>query len=160
VQKADGDGRWPPDDAIAAVQVCLPRPGGPARRRAAALERAGEQAVRPTAGAAGHRAVTTEIEKGGEVMEAYKAPMSVRTLGLGSLALGILGAAFFWWTPMGMVISLFGLLVGFIGWTFARRATAGISLAIGGMLASLSGLILCSVVAALGMEVIKSGALR
>lgn len=81
-------------------------------------------------------------------------------MGLGSLALGILGVASFWWTPMGMVISLFGLLVGFIGWTFAQRRSAGTVMSIGGMVLSLAGLILGSVVAALGLEIIQFGPLR
>jgi hypothetical protein len=59
-----------------------------------------------------------------------------------------------------MVLSITGLVMGFVGWTFARRRAAGSGLLIGGMLLSLASLFLDSVVAALGLELLKFQSLR
>jgi hypothetical protein len=93
-------------------------------------------------------------------METYKVPLSVRGVGIASLCFGVLGGAFYWWTPLGMVLSLTGLVMGFIGWTYARPRTTGWGLTIAGMLLSLLVLILDSVVADLGLELIKLHAFR
>lgn len=61
---------------------------------------------------------------------------------------------------MGMVLSLSGLLTGFIGWTFAGRKTVGFGWVIGGMLLCLAALILDSIVADLGLELLKFQAFR
>jgi hypothetical protein len=92
-------------------------------------------------------------------MEAYKTPVSVRGLGIASIILGVIGAAFYWWTPMGMVISLCGLLTGFIGWTFARRRTPSFGLVIAGMSLCIAALTLNFVIAGLGLELIRFHAL-
>src|SRR5262245_6508125 len=96
----------------------------------------------------------------GDAMETDKTPVSVMTLGLTSVILGLLGAAFYWWTPLGMVISLSGLLAGFIGWTYARRNTVGIRFTIGGMILCAAALTLDFVIAGLGLELVKFHALR
>jgi hypothetical protein len=88
-------------------------------------------------------------------MEAYKMPISMRALGITSLILGLLGGALYWWTPLGMVVSLTGLVLGFVGWTIARRRTTGFGLVIAGMLLSLATLILDWVIAGYGLELIK-----
>ena len=88
-------------------------------------------------------------------METYKMPVSIRALGTTSLILGLLGGALYWWTPLGMIVSLTGLVLGFVGWTMARRMTIGLRLSIAGMLVSLATLILDSVIAELGLELIK-----
>jgi hypothetical protein len=93
-------------------------------------------------------------------MDNYNIPVRTRGLGIVSLAFGILGGAFFWWTPLGMVFSITGLVIGFIGWTMARRMTAGSELSIAGMLVSLAALILDCVIAGFGLELIKLHALR
>jgi hypothetical protein len=93
-------------------------------------------------------------------MQTYKTPMSIRILGSVSLLLGLLGGAFFWWTPLGMVLSLSGLLTGFIGWTESQRKGVGTALAVAGMLLSVAALILCGVIAGLGLERIRFEALR
>jgi hypothetical protein len=61
---------------------------------------------------------------------------------------------------MGMVLSLAGLVLGFIGWTFARRKTAGFSLTVAGMLVSLATLVLGTVIAELGLELIRVHSLQ
>jgi hypothetical protein len=93
-------------------------------------------------------------------MESYNVSVSTCGLGIASLIFGFLGGAFFWWTPLGMVLSLTGLLMGFVGWTLARRMTAGFTLVIAGILLSLAAVILDGVVAGLGLELIKFDALR
>jgi hypothetical protein len=93
-------------------------------------------------------------------MESSKPLLSVRGLGILSLLLGFLGGVFCWWTPLGMVLSLTGLVIGFVAWTYARRATVSFGLAIGGMLLSLATLILDGVIAGYGLELIRFHALR
>ena len=41
-----------------------------------------------------------------------------RTDGLGVLALiaALIGLAFFWWVPFGIVLSIVGLVLGIVGW--------------------------------------------
>jgi hypothetical protein len=87
-------------------------------------------------------------------METSRDRLSLRSLGFFSLMLGILGGAFYWWTPLGIVLSLAGLVIGFVGWTFARRRTAGFGLLVSGMLFSLAALILDFVIAGLNLEII------
>jgi hypothetical protein len=94
------------------------------------------------------------------IMESYKVPVRTRSLGIASLTFGLLGGAFYWWTPLGIVLSLTGLLMGLVGWTMARRATAGFGLSVAGMLLSLATLILDWVIAGLGLELIRLQALR
>src|SRR5271168_5392993 len=96
-------------------------------------------------------------QKVGEAMETTttSVPMSSRTLGIISLILGLCGGAFYWWTPLGIVLSLSGLLTGFIGWTFARRKTSGFAMVIGAMLICIAALILDTVIASLGLEFIQ-----
>jgi hypothetical protein len=93
-------------------------------------------------------------------MENYKVPVRVRGIAVASLVFGLLGGAFCWWTPLGMVLSLTGLLMGFGGWTMARRMTVGIRLSIAGTLVSLATLVLNCVIAGWGLELIKLHALR
>jgi hypothetical protein len=93
-------------------------------------------------------------------MESYKVPVHARSLGITSLIFGLLGGAFYWWTPLGMVLSLTGLLMGFVGWTMARKTTADVGLSVAGMLLSLAALILDCVIAGLGLELIRLHSLR
>jgi hypothetical protein len=93
-------------------------------------------------------------------MESYKVPVRTRGIGIASLVFGLLGGAFYWWTPLGMVLSLTGSLMGFVGWTMARRMTTGMRLSVAGMLLSLVTLVLNRVIAGLGLELIRLHALR
>lgn len=88
-------------------------------------------------------------------MEAYNSPVSVKGLGITSVCLGLLGGMFYWWTPLGMVMSLAGLLSGFIGLTYARRHTTGFGVLIAGVLLCALALILDFVIAGYGLELVK-----
>jgi hypothetical protein len=88
-------------------------------------------------------------------METYKVPVSTRGVGISSLLFGIIGAAFFWWTPLGMVLSLTGLVLGFVGWMMARRMSAGSRLSLTGLVISLVAFALNCVIAGLGLELIR-----
>ena len=58
-------------------------------------------------------------------MQTYPAPLSsIRAVSGIALLFGLLGAGFYWWTPLGMVLSLTGLMLGVIGWVFAHRHSA------------------------------------
>ena len=92
-------------------------------------------------------------------MESYQVPVRTRGLGIASLIVGFLGGIFSWWTPFGMVLSLTGLVIGFVGWTMARKAV-GFGLSVAGMLVSLAALILDCVIAGLGLELIKLHSLQ
>jgi len=54
-------------------------------------------------------------------MQPEKAAPSVRILGIVSCVLAVLGGAFYWWLPLGIVLSLSGLASGFIGWVRSSR---------------------------------------
>jgi hypothetical protein len=72
-----------------------------------------------------------------EIMERTVGSPSARALGVVSSVLAVLGLAFYWWVPLGMVFSLSGLTAAFIGWVSRRRRLAGASalLAVGTVLA-------------------------
>lgn len=108
----------------------------------------------------GNIARTSNEQKQKGIMESYKVPVRARGLGIASLVFGFLGGVFYWWIPLGMVLSLTGLLLGFITWTAARRGTQAFGFAIAGMLVAIVALILDSVVAGLGLELVKFHALR
>ncbi len=86
--------------------------------------------------------------------------LSIRRLGITSLVLGVLGAAFYWWTPTGMVISAAGVVFGFVGWTLARRTSIGRGMVIAGALISVAALAFASTIASLGLETVRFTALR
>jgi hypothetical protein len=93
-------------------------------------------------------------------LERYRAPVHFRIAGMASVLFGILGFVFYWWTPMGMVFSLTGMIMGFAGWLNTRMRVKGFSLPVAGMLISVAALVLDGVIAGLGMEVVKFGPLR
>ena len=93
-------------------------------------------------------------------MESYNLPVRFRHIGIASLVFGFLGGAFFWWTPLGMVLSLTGLVMGLVGWTIAHRKSALFGLSIAGMAISLAALILDCLIAGLGIEIIRLHAFR
>ena len=93
-------------------------------------------------------------------MTTYPVPMRLRTLGVVSILLGLLGAIFYWWTPLGMVVSLAGLILGISGAIMARGGQARMELLLCGIVVSLLALALNLVIACLGLEVITFTALR
>ncbi len=84
-------------------------------------------------------------------------PISERARGLGAVALafGILGIVFYWWTPLGLVLSLTGLVTGWIGWLNATRPSRNRGLAIAGTLISIVAFVLDLVIAIMGLEWIQ-----
>lgn len=78
---------------------------------------------------------------------------SLRGLSIASLVFGILGGVLFWWLPLGMVLSLAGLLLGFSDWSVAGRRSLDRRLSIVAILISVAALILNIVIAALGMQI-------
>lgn len=81
----------------------------------------------------------------------------IRWISYSSLVLGILGGACFWWVPMGIVLSLAGLLFGFVDWTVARRRSLDYRLAIAGACVSALTLAFCCAIAALGWQLLTFG---
>jgi hypothetical protein len=77
-----------------------------------------------------------------------------------SIILGVLGGAFCWWTPLGIVLSVAGLVSGFVGWTVHRRVSPDVSLLITGMIVSAASLVLGCLIAGLGMEIFKVQSLQ
>src|SRR5438874_1286940 len=88
------------------------------------------------------------------IMATYPISTRFRVLGGVSLLLGLLGGLFYWWTPLGMVLSLAGLVIGLSGAIVARRGTTGFDLLIGAIVVSTLALILNLVIAGLGLEII------
>ena len=80
---------------------------------------------------------------------------NIRTLGIASLVFGILGGVFYWWTPLGMVLSLTGLIMGIVAWLNATPRTGSRSMAIAGTLLSAATFVLDLVIALLGLELIQ-----
>jgi hypothetical protein len=83
--------------------------------------------------------------------------ISERARGLGVVALvfGILGVVFYWWTPLGLVLSLTGLVTGWVGWLNAARPSWNRGLAIAGTIISAAAFVLDLVIALLGLEWIQ-----
>jgi len=93
-------------------------------------------------------------------MDRSNTSSNVRGLSLGAFVFGVLGAILFWWVPMGLVLSLAGLLIGFVDWTMARRRSLDFRLSIAAMIFCLAALGLDIVIVALGLQTVTFGALR
>jgi len=81
-------------------------------------------------------------------------------LGIVSFIFGLLGLLFYWWTPLGIVLSLAGLVIGIVGWVMVSARTGRLGFIIAGTVLSLAALILDLVIAGQGLEIIKFSALR
>ena len=84
--------------------------------------------------------------------------MRPRGIGVFSIVFGRLGLAMCWWTPAGLVLSLAGLTLGFIGCVMSRRGGWAPSAA--GLILSAAALTVSWVVAGWGMEFIRLHALH
>jgi hypothetical protein len=82
------------------------------------------------------------------------------TLGVISSALGILGLIFYWWLPLGIVLSLSGLVLGLIGWFLTGSLSGRLGWLITGIVVSAAALVLCIVAGELGLETLTFGPLR
>jgi hypothetical protein len=89
-------------------------------------------------------------------MDSQPTTQSLRGLSVGSIAFGVLGGAFFWWVPLGMVFGLAGLILGLVDWVSARRRSADYRLAI----VAVAALALDIAVAFMGMQSVTFGELR
>jgi hypothetical protein len=80
----------------------------------------------------------------------------VRRQNLGRLAtgLGILGLAFFWWVPMGLMLALAGLVLGFIDWMRLSQEASPHGWVFTGLALSALALIVDSVIAANGLAMV------
>ena len=87
-------------------------------------------------------------------METSTTRISLRNIAYASLILGVLGGVLCWWLPMGMVLSLAGLLTGTVGWVTADRRAHTIRLLIGGIGVSTAAFILNLVILALGRDLV------
>jgi hypothetical protein len=90
-------------------------------------------------------------------MDANKVPESLRGVSVGAIIFGIAGAAFYWWLPMGMMLSLTGLTLSFVDWVSARRRSVDFRLSIVGLVISVAALALNIVIAALGLQTLTFG---
>ena len=78
-----------------------------------------------------------------------------RSLGIAAVVLGLLGFAFYWWAPLGMVLSLTGLVMGIIGWVNGPHLRGMTGLVLVGVLISAAALALDVFVAVRGLEIIQ-----
>ncbi len=83
-----------------------------------------------------------------------------RTLGFVSILLGFLGLVFFWWVPMGILLSFCGLMAGLIGWALSPRRPGAIGMLLWGVALSLAVLGLDVLVAVLGIEALQIHSFR
>jgi len=79
---------------------------------------------------------------------------ATRGVSVMSIVFGILGAAFWWWVPLGMVLGMAGLTAGIVDCILARRRSLTYRLAIIGVLISIAALALDFTLAGLGMQVV------
>ena len=80
---------------------------------------------------------------------------SAHELGLTSLAFGLLGGVFAWWLPVGMILSLAGLVLALVAATFVRQEPDDLRPSLGAILVSLAMLVLNCVRAAGGLELVR-----
>ena len=92
-------------------------------------------------------------------MNAERETQWLRAVSFGSIILGLLGAAFYWWVPLGMVFSLAGLMYGFVDWVHARQRSLDYRLSMVGLLVCVAALALDIVIAALGLQTFTFGSL-
>jgi hypothetical protein len=85
---------------------------------------------------------------------------SIRGLSVTSIIAAILGAVFYWWVPLGMVLSLVGLTVGIADWIIASRRSLDARLSIVAVIVAVGALGLDIAIAWLGLEIVRFSALR
>ena len=90
-------------------------------------------------------------------METSTQPQGLRIFSIASVVFGILGGVFFWWVPLGIVLSLAGLMFGMSDAIIARRRSLTYRLAITGLLVSVVTLALGIVIFVLGLQTVTFG---
>jgi len=93
-------------------------------------------------------------------MDIEMKPQTLRGFVVVSLIFGVLGGGFYWWVPMGMVLSMAGLLFGLVDWTMARRRSLNARLSIAAIILSLATLALDIVIALNGLQTWTFGDFR
>jgi hypothetical protein len=78
-----------------------------------------------------------------------------QVLGFASVVLGLVGAALYWWTPLGMLLSLTGLLIGAATWVRSVGTGRAPGWAVAATLLCLAALTLDLVAAWQGWELIQ-----
>jgi hypothetical protein len=73
-----------------------------------------------------------------------------QTLGIITWALGILGAALFWWDPMGIVLCIAGMVTGFIGWARLPQTGGRVALIV-------TGFVFCALALAVDIYLVTQG---
>jgi hypothetical protein len=68
-----------------------------------------------------------------------------------------LGGVFYWWVPLGIVLSMTGFMFGVADWGFARRRSLDRRLSLIGILLGLAALTLDLVIAFLGLQTVTFG---
>ncbi len=87
-------------------------------------------------------------------MQTYLNPIALRSLGYSSIIFGLLGGILSWWLPMGMVLSIAGLLTGGVGWIMARRESPALALLLSGVVLSVAALVLNIAITVMGSDLI------
>ena len=77
-----------------------------------------------------------------------------RSLGIAAVVLGVLGFACYWWVPLGMVLSLTGLMLAIIGWVSSSRLGSSTGLVVAAFILCAAALALDVLVAVRGWEII------
>jgi hypothetical protein len=78
-----------------------------------------------------------------------------RSLGIAAVVLGLLGFGFYWWAPLGMVLSLTGLVMAIIGWVSGPGVGGMRRLIVAGLVISAAALAVDVFVAVRGLEIIQ-----
>ena len=80
--------------------------------------------------------------------------------GFASLAFGILGLLCYWYLPLGIILSLAGLVLGVVGWLLFSGRGGSLPVIALGILVSVVALVVDCVVAGLDLETFTFTALR
>ena len=87
-------------------------------------------------------------------MAIESAPGRSRSLGVAAVVLGLLGLACYWWVPLGMVLSLTGLVLAIVGWVSSSRLGTSTGLIVAAFILCAAALALDLLVAVRGWEII------
>jgi Na+/H+ antiporter NhaD/arsenite permease-like protein len=85
-------------------------------------------------------------------MQTSNQPQNLRSLTVSSIVFGLLGGAFFWFAPLGIVLSMTGMLLGIADSTIARKHSVDLRLSIAGILISAVALTIDIVIVVLGLQ--------
>lgn len=90
-------------------------------------------------------------------MNTTPAQRDVRVLTVTALIAAVVGGAFYWWVPLGIVASLAGLMIGFADWTRARSRSLDSRLSVLAMALAVVVLAVDIAVALLHLQTITFG---